>query len=1341
MAEEAILDAPQIEDQQTDPEKPGPLPEEHRVRLDSIVQKMIRNKESDETIRLVVGDFKSKYGKPAQPTPAPKPKPTFNWQGTPFETVETTPEQFQEMGAQPLQTRASVAATNIKNAFGDIGEVIKDYFMEEKGKADADQRQKLGIDNTNVSKYVPPELIKKQKESDRASIPQEAIDDFINPKTETGETDVVAQNARQRFLIRKKVADFKKKGNESDAQKLQASTYLLDAEERATPDRVKKIEENASKIETGELIYDPESGQLIKPLSFGNGILHGYETRTRDYSDAGKLMSMSKEDGLKYLDDRLKDIDPDKPTPMPGTVSGLIGSEGLSTTKSILAAALVSRFSGSPGWANTAATAASADEIFKRSWINEMVRGYDQISRKLKSENPTMSDAEIKSAAYDEAYVLANEMAASDLASNALMTYTGVKLGNKPLPVFNPSKNVIKLAKEITGATGSFLKNALPESTGVAGIAAITQAGKNELANRSGAYREADEGVLDMAVMGGAMPLVIGGIMQATGGAKKALLHSLRKTPPEIVAKVTVDMAKDGTITPEQGEKIVNEVQQYQAEDAQMPETIKGDQRIESKDLMDEFNANKQKLAKPEEGGLHESLHKPIKERQKEIEWEINLRQEKPENQIKLLKSKQQELQGLLTKHDEAEAGAAGKLEDRAAVKKQLTDIENRVKSTEEKINDPIYKAQKMIDEDLVDGYMPWTENDIYRKMGEENPEELIKFIAEQAQMEQLSPASGKLESSRATTEEIFGKELTKAAVEKYPAPIQVNPPKVILPKSEGDKGLTEIVTIAPDKSLENTSAEKSKVSVTLPKREAISEAIIIKPQDQQSGKPPIEPPTEKTQTIHVDRPEVEISHKGLQDVANEFGLEDISTRNTKTDQQLARDAEGTIKSWVDKGDYNSKVEDLISKTEQGKHTPTDEERMILQNHLNSLVHEARDMNINSPEYDAKLKGIDRLVRAGEKARSEAGASLRLPGTKVSENTREAFMQRNMEETGTTQLTEKQKADNAREFVEFEATQKAYDEKIQKLEAENAKLLAEKEIKKQAAKTSKTKVKKDFAKERQDIYASMKEKLRKARGETSVVAVPYAKELIAIAPDVAKLVKNLVEEGVTELAQVVKRIHSDLKEDIPDLQERDIHNIIAGEYTEKKQTRNSAAEQLVNLRMEAKLANKLEALMAGQKKATTEKSKIQYNKKVEDLRSKIKSLEDEKTKIIKDAEEALRRAEKAEKEAKEADERQAKSEERDAKRKEAKEYREMWRELTKKTPEEQALGAIKTRTRNAIKDIEEKIAAGDYGPDEKKIPVKLDAEAIELKDKLIKVKIDREVRLIREKYATEKGHS
>src|ERR1044072_1263921 len=37
------------------------LPDQHRAKLDSIVTKMIANKESDESIRAVVNDFKQKY--------------------------------------------------------------------------------------------------------------------------------------------------------------------------------------------------------------------------------------------------------------------------------------------------------------------------------------------------------------------------------------------------------------------------------------------------------------------------------------------------------------------------------------------------------------------------------------------------------------------------------------------------------------------------------------------------------------------------------------------------------------------------------------------------------------------------------------------------------------------------------------------------------------------------------------------------------------------------------------------------------------------------------------------------------------------------------------------------------------------------------------------------------------------------------------------------------------------------------------------------------------------------------------------------------------------------------
>ena len=48
------------------------LPEERRKQLDGIVQQMTTNKESDQTIQLVVNDFKTKYSNEVQATPQKK---------------------------------------------------------------------------------------------------------------------------------------------------------------------------------------------------------------------------------------------------------------------------------------------------------------------------------------------------------------------------------------------------------------------------------------------------------------------------------------------------------------------------------------------------------------------------------------------------------------------------------------------------------------------------------------------------------------------------------------------------------------------------------------------------------------------------------------------------------------------------------------------------------------------------------------------------------------------------------------------------------------------------------------------------------------------------------------------------------------------------------------------------------------------------------------------------------------------------------------------------------------------------------------------------------------------
>lgn len=63
------------------------LSEENRARLDGIVQKMISNKESDETIKFVVEDFKSKY---AQNADALKKKEPTNGTGQPSQEASST---------------------------------------------------------------------------------------------------------------------------------------------------------------------------------------------------------------------------------------------------------------------------------------------------------------------------------------------------------------------------------------------------------------------------------------------------------------------------------------------------------------------------------------------------------------------------------------------------------------------------------------------------------------------------------------------------------------------------------------------------------------------------------------------------------------------------------------------------------------------------------------------------------------------------------------------------------------------------------------------------------------------------------------------------------------------------------------------------------------------------------------------------------------------------------------------------------------------------------------------------------------------------------------------------
>jgi len=436
------------------------------------------------------------------------------------------------------------------------------------------------------------------------------------------------------------------------------------------------------------------------------------------------------------------------------------------------------------------------------------------------------------------------------------------------------------------------------------------------------------------------------------------------------------------------------------------------------------------------------------------------------------------------------------------------------------------------------------------------------------------------------------------------------------------------------------------------------------------------------------------LSHRGLQEIATEFALPDIVSRERKSDPQLFNDAKQTIDKWVEDGVYQQKISGLVEKAENAE-VLTDEQRVILQQHIANVRNEVASMDINSPEYNQKLQELQRVVRAGETTRSAAGAALRVPYMASTPNDLPTMMLKEMEVSGVSELTENQKQTVQKEFEQMDAAEKAYQQKIQALEAENAKLRASRKLSEAKSTTPKSKkTKNDFIQEREGIKKSILEKWNKSKN-VGIVQDHKNDLLIQIAPDVAKLMKSYVEEGVIKLEELVAKIKDDLKDFIPDLREKDVHDIIAGVYNEKKKTKNQIAEQIENIRIQAKLVNKLEQILQG-KEPKEEKIRIKRTAEIERLRKQINDLRKE----ISDAEKEPPQ---------------------------------------KLSPEERALKSLKSKMQNEITNLQEQIRSGNYEKPEKKEPIKLDKEALELRDKVINLRRNRELRLLLQQRQNETG--
>lgn len=135
-----------------------------------------------------------------------------------------------------------------------------------------------------------------------------------------------------------------------------------------------------------------------------------------------------------------------------------------------------------------------------------------------------------------------------------------------------------------------------------------------------------------------------------------------------------------------------------------------------------------------------------------------------------------------------------------------------------------------------------------------------------------------------------------------------------------------------------------------------------------------------------------------------------------------------------------------------------------------------------------------------------------------------------------------------------------------------------------------------------DIRAKLKD-IRKASTLSS--DFPLRKELAAIAPELAKLAKSYISEGVTRLEDIVDKIHHDLSADFEGLDKRDVRDALSGYGNEKTREKEELQKKLEGLKHQAKLISRLEDLKNGVKKLIPTKEKEANNAEIEELQKQI----------------------------------------------------------------------------------------------------------------------------------------
>jgi hypothetical protein len=1202
------------------------LADPHRAKLDSIVNKMIANKESDEVIQSVVNDFKEKYSVLAQPK-QPEfqiklSEPSFGAgaapvttqvgtivqeSGTPVKAKEFSFEKpVDALAIDKMRGSASVSHGKLKNELlsndaqyeKSVREHRRDSYTVENLREDY-KNQGLILSPQDEQKILQKE---KQKRYDLPVMPEEISD----IKTGT----ILNEGATRKFI------------KNMNRPEVLEDLYRVDKYNELASDpnaqyRVEKVEDIAKKIGKKALLYDPETRTAIQPLGLIGSIVEGTKNKFRADEEHDFFKNAPDATIINELESERNNPDTDEPLKVPkGKAQEILMSLSEMPLSPIAAGAIGSLAGPQAGLA--AGAAVGAYENRKAQYRATFKQVYNELRDQGTSESESLQAARKQA---DQAQEIGTIVGLGQ-------GYLGAKIGATPLKAASFSPSYQKAIGAFLKQNGSELGKMALEGATQGGIGVAGEMWKNKLAQTIGIKRDIDEGTADQFWGNLFMTVGIGAAMKAGRGMTKAnyktVLHGISKLPESELSGVLQEKVNAGEVTQEAADQTLQRIKEYKEKDAQIPPNVTEDARFKIQDNIDKLNE-----LEAQKEATHKSLQEPIKEKIVKLE----------EENLGLLKETEKPIK-----------------------------TESGLSKAQEK------EAIETAEEFVTEGILP----DIYNEMVKKDPIGFWKMVAQQAQNvdENWKPLKEPLDEQ--SIRDQFGDTIVDYAKELFPAPevpISTERVSVIQP---GEISRPETITIKPkEDAVRQQITDEMDVRQQAGDGQGMGEGNIQPeiPAGTQEGqqRPAEEASATPSQEGQVREPEmVGITHAEMDKVSRELGLPEYS-KDPETFESWTREAKDRLAKDPDA------MNKLINKLRRGE-GPDPVETQMMKMHFAALKGK---YNANpTPELLAEITRTKDLYNISGRMKGKELVARKglMP---VDENSLADFHQRDVEYNRGAPLTEKQTAQSTEEFKNISKKQTEFDENKAKSAAKYSKEKAETKVK-EWAKTEKKDAKKDYKAERSQILKDIGEKWKKASKESLGASIlPFAKELAAIAPDVIKLVKNVIQDGVTELPDIIKSVHNQIKEYISDITEKDVHDIIAGEYSKKLPPRSKLMEQLHDARTEARLINEYEQLVNG-KVPKSERKLRQRNQKIEALTQKIKGLKDEMGLNQKD--------------------------------------------------EAQKLAALKGRYKTQIEEIKQKLDKGDYGPDEKPQPIALDEEGKKLRDELLQLKDERNIRLLKQLY-------